>query len=340
MNRPQLSYRPEALFSRMALLEVLHVSKKEKDGYSVKDISFTQQPLQKIAVAGETGSGKTSLLKMIAGLLQPDEGSILFEGKKVRGPFDQLIPGHEGIAYLSQHFELRNNYWVHEILSYANTLEEQEAANLYRICRIDHLLNRRTDQLSGGEKQRIALTRLLIGRPHLLLLDEPFSNLDETHKQLIKTVTDDINAQLGISCIMVSHDAPDILPWAEQVLIMKDGQLLQQGDPETIYRQPVNEYCAGLFGEYNLLDASLAASLQVSDGKGKDNLLVRPEEWGISSAKQGLPVVVQQVLFMGSYYRVIAVNGKQLIKFNIKKIDTRKGDSLFISLEAGAGHWL
>jgi iron(III) transport system ATP-binding protein len=117
-----LQITPQELFSGMALLEVSGAGKKEKEIFTVKGINFSQQPLEKIAIAGETGSGKTTLLKMIGGLVLPDEGTIYFEGERVLGPFEKLIPGHPRIAYLSQHFELRNNYRVEEELESKNLL--------------------------------------------------------------------------------------------------------------------------------------------------------------------------------------------------------------------------
>jgi len=317
----------------MELLHVSAVSKREKGFFSVRNISFTQQPFQKIAIAGETGSGKTTLLKMIGGLTQPDAGEILFEQKKVRGPFDQLIPGHKGIAYLSQHFELRNNYWVHEILSYANELKEETAITIYKICRVDHLLDRRTDQLSGGERQRIALARLLIGSPRLLLLDEPFSNLDPLHRKIIRSVINDVNAQLGISCIMVSHDAPDILPWAETILVLKAGELIQSGSPEQVYSQPVNEYTTGLFGEYNLLKTEHAVLLQPSlNPPGGKKLLVRPEQFIISKTGNGWAGIIKNSWFMGSHYLLEVIAGAQLLKITSTEPSFVRGDTVNLSL--------
>ena len=319
-------------FRGMTLLKVSGVSRKEKNIFTVRNVSFEQNRFQKIAIAGEAGSGKTTLLKMIAGLLQPDAGEILFEGKKVRGPNDQLIPGHAGIAYLSQHFELRNNYWIHEILSYANELGPDEAAALYKTGRIDHLLNRKTDQLSGGERQRIALTRLLIGSPRLLLLDEPFSNLDTVHKDIMKSVIDDITVQPGITCIMVSHDAPDTLPWADTILVMKDGAIIQQGKPEQVYRQPINEYCAGLFGAYNLVNAADAAVLDPAKNASQKKLLVRPEQLHINSTGAGLAATVQNILFMGSYYTIEAFTGRQLLKIRSTGHHVTPGQHIQLSL--------
>ncbi|MBI1780138.1 MAG: ATP-binding cassette domain-containing protein [Sphingobacteriales bacterium] len=145
----------------MALLSVEQVSKWEGEKLVVNNLSFSQEPLQKIAIAGETGSGKTSLLKMIAGFAEPASGRIFFNGEKVLGPNEQLIAGHKGIAYLSQYFELRNNYYVQELLEMTNQLPDGEADKIFSVCQVEHLLQRRTNQLSGGEKQRIALARLL-----------------------------------------------------------------------------------------------------------------------------------------------------------------------------------
>src|SRR5262245_12183328 len=110
----------------MALLTVDNISKRGNESFIVKPISFVQDPFQHIAIAGETGSGKTTLMKMIAGLVQPDSGEIRLDNERVIGPNEKLLPGHKHIAYLSQYFELRNNYYVHEILDYANQLTDEE----------------------------------------------------------------------------------------------------------------------------------------------------------------------------------------------------------------------
>ena len=319
----------------MALLTVSGITKKEKENYTVREVSFTQQPLQKIAIAGETGSGKTTLLKMIAGLVQPDNGEILFQQERVVGPYEKLLPGHPAIAYLSQYFELRNNYRVEEELECKNLLTDEEANALYAICRIQHLLKRKTDQLSGGEKQRIALARLLTTSPKLLLLDEPFSNLDAVHKGIIKSVIKDIGEKLKITCILVSHDALDILSWADMVLVMKDGQVIQQANPQQAYTQPVNEYCAGLFGDYNLIDLNKAKTFASVPGiqlNGKQ-LLLRPEQINISPEdNSGISGTVQQALFWGSYYTYDVLIDQQLIRIRTNQGQYKPDDIIHISL--------
>ena len=322
----------------MALLTVSGLGKSEKGKFIVKDINFTQQSFQKIAIAGETGSGKTTLLKMIAGLVQPDTGEIQFENKRVVGPYEKLIPGHPGIAYLSQHFELRNNYRVEEELEAVSKLTEKEANDLYSICRIKHLLKRKTNELSGGERQRIVLARLLTTSPQLLLLDEPFSNLDAVHKNIIKSVIKDISERLKVTCIMVSHDALDILSWADRILVMKDGLLIQEGTPEQIYKQPVNEYTAGLFGEYNLIGSDNASVLITMPGismNGKQ-LLIRPEHFSIDAAgSNNLNGTVQDVLFWGSYYTIDVLVSGQIIRVKTNNNQLIEGDAVGLALSAG-----
>lgn len=285
-------------------------------------VNFSQVRGRKIAVAGETGSGKTTLLKTIAGLAQPDRGKVFFEGQRVLGPVEKLIPGHPGIAYLSQQFELPQNLRIEQVLEYANELPEEDAMALFRVCRIDHLMKRRTNQLSGGERQRIALAKLLIGAPRLLLLDEPFSNLDMIHKELFKSVIREIGQKLGITCILVSHDPLDALSWADEILVIREGRTVQQAPPQQIYRQPSNEYVAGLFGKYNLLEA----------GNGR-RLFVRPEQFKIG--KKAFPAAMKgkitAISFWGGFYEVevLSESGGRLITQTMDNGLTA-GDAVFL----------
>ncbi len=321
----------------MSFLTVRGVTRLEQGRAIVKPISFTQERLQRIAIAGETGSGKSTLLKMIAGLIQPDAGEIIFEGKKVRGPLDVLLPGHPRIAYLSQHFELRNNFRIEELLEMANKLPDEEAAMIYYICQIQHLLKRKPDELSGGEKQRIALARLLTTSPSLLLLDEPFSNLDRVHKDTIKSVIEDIGNKLHITCILVSHDAADTLSWADHIMIIQDGIVIQEGRPQHIYYHPVNEYVAALLGEYNLIDTGLHPDFIPLLGESAVNkkVLLRPEQlaFGTVSGK-GIPGMVQKVLFYGSYYMTHVLAGGLEVKIRTSSYLFHPDESVFLVLKS------
>lgn len=298
------------------IVEVDGISKKGGQGFVLNNVSFTQQRLQKIAIAGETGSGKSSLMKIIAGSGEPDAGEVRFEGKRVPDMREKLLPGHKGIAYLTQYFELQKFLTVGQILNYANILPEVDAQALYDICRISHLLDRRTDQLSGGEKQRTALARLLTTSPRLLLLDEPFSNLDMVHKNILKSVIRDVGEQLGITCILVSHDPLDTLSWADEIVVMRAGEIVQKGTPEQVYSQPVNEYVAGLFGSYNLISNAALLGQNITATSLTDKaLFFRPEDVRISDNDAGgLLGEVTETLFFGSYYDVrVAVEGTHVL---------------------------
>jgi ABC-type sugar transport system ATPase subunit len=318
----------------MALLSVSNISRKEDETYVVKNISFTQQPLEKIAIAGATGSGKTSLLKMIGGFATPTDGSILFNSERVKGPDEKLIPGHPSIAFLSQYFELRNHYRVFDFLSMASKVTDVEAQNIYAVCDIAHLLKRWTHQLSGGEKQRIALARLLITSPKLLLLDEPFSNLDPFHKNTLKKVIADISSELSTSCILVSHDPVDTLSWADKILVLNNGELTQIDTPENIYKTPADEYTAALFGKYNLLSRALTkAFAEFPDVKTTElNPFIRPEAIKIIEDEKGLKGTIACVKFMGSYNEIeVSIGGESLI-VNSYKRNLAKGDDVYLLL--------
>jgi iron(III) transport system ATP-binding protein len=319
----------------MAFLEVIRLTKKYEEKEVVSSLNFNLPQYQKLAITGETGSGKSSLMKMIAGLLQPDQGNVFFEGNRVIGPLEQLLPGHPGIAYLSQDSELRNNYRVEELLEYANKLPVTESEQLFRLCRIDHLLKRKNNEISGGEKQRIALTRLLIGSPKLLLLDEPFSNLDLIHKKILKEVLGQISSTLGITCIITSHDPMDTLSWADEIKVLQKGKIIQQDTPEKIYRYPVTEYVAGLFGAYNLFGPEEAAW---PGGKqlhwlGDDQWLCRPEQIVLQQYNREQPAAtVKNIRFSGSFYEwKLEMNGKSILARTMGK-DFEVNDRVSISI--------
>jgi ABC-type Fe3+/spermidine/putrescine transport system ATPase subunit len=244
------------------------------------------------------------------------------------------------VAYLSQHFELQKFLRVEQVLTYSNILSDEEADTLYQVCRISHLLKRKTDQLSGGEKQRIAICRLLISCPRLLLLDEPFSHLDMVHKNILKAVIREIGEKLRITCILVSHDPLDTLSWADKILVMRDGRIVQKGKPEKVYRHPVNEYTGGLFGKYNIIRpenfsafAGLKAIKKYMTKARQKSIFVRPEQFIlVKKSKQALRGKVQKVIFYGSYQESEITVSKHLITVRTDSADIRRGKTVYVSL--------
>ena len=291
----------------MHLLTVEDISKEEEGRTLVKEVCFSIDAFKKVALMGETGSGKSTVMKMVAGLVQPSSGNVFFEGQRIKGPDEVLLPGHTAIAYLSQHFELRNNYRVLELLEMANKMEDEEAASIYLICRINHLLDRKVHQLSGGERQRIALARLLVGKPRLLLLDEPFTNLDLFNNRIINDVIHQVCNKMAITCVLVSHDPVEVLSWADELLIMKHGQLVFQGSPQEAYARPQDEYIAGLLGEYNLISPAQKTLYKHFGIAGKEEtIFIRPEKMGIGTdPNKGIPGSVIEVKFLGAHHGLL-----------------------------------
>lgn len=292
------------------LLTVSNIS-FEIDGQAIlKKINFTLHAGQRIAIAGETGSGKSSLLKIMAGLEQPTTGEVKLNNIPVRGPNDTLVPGHARIAYLSQHFVLQKFLRVEQILEYANRLSKTAAHNVFSVCRINHLMHHKTHELSGGEMQRIAIAHLLIQQPMILLLDEPYSHLDIPLKNILKQVVNEIGEKLKISCLLVSHDPTDILPWADEIIILKKGQVVQRGSSNNIYTNPVSEYVAGLLGTYTLIDGSWIKRLGIKT-KNKQ-IFVRPEDFEVAKRKdKSHSAIVIKINYLGSHSTLaVEIRGK------------------------------
>ena len=327
----------------MFLLEVCGVAKNHAGGSYASTISFEIPKGQKLAIAGETGSGKTTLLKMMAGLMEPSTGSVHFNGSRILMPSEQLIPGHPKIAFLSQYFELRNNYRVEELLDMARKIPAARANHIYQICRIEHLLSRKTNQISGGEKQRIVLAQLLTTEPALLLLDEPFSNLDKIHKQIMQDVISDIATHFDTTCVLVSHDAADLLPWANRMLLIKEGAIIRDDHPSTIFYTPQNEYEAELLGACNCISVGIFPIIKYLIPEANDNqqLFVRPSQLClIKPSGNGFEGTIVGVAFCGSHYLIkLQINGLTL---QVASLDANYtvGDRYEVCLKENAKYFL
>ncbi len=303
----------------MSWLDVRDISCVGTDGDVLDGVTFSMKQNQKVAIAGETGSGKSTLLKTIAGLVQPERGEVILAGQRIEGPNERLVPGHPAIAYLSQQFELPKFLRVEQILSYADTLSATRSSEIYELCDINHLMARKTDQLSGGEKQRIALARLLTAKPSLLLLDEPYSHLDLEHKTTLKGVVDRIGKKLRITCIIVSHDPTDTLPWADRIIVLRDGRVVQEGSPAEVYSQPVDVYTGALFGKYNLIE---------TDGRQQ---FVRPEQVRVSKRMGRLRGEVTELRFFGNYYEVEVSTPQGMITAWQRNVRVARGEKVFVN---------
>jgi iron(III) transport system ATP-binding protein len=249
----------------MSLLQLKSVSKIYNEQVVLSDISLSVRKGEWIGVVGESGSGKSTLLNIIGRYVDADEGTISLKGEKLSRVSDQLLKGYESIKLVHQEYELFPNQTVRENISYA--LRFYEAA--YRKQRVDELLaltrlseieNRRAKLLSGGEKQRTALAQAIAETPELLLLDEPFAHLDQRNKQTLADAIEALKKTDKLTCIFVTHDAGEAMAWADRLIILKDGIIVQSGSPKEVYEKPANAYVAELTGMVNLLPSDVVDS--------------------------------------------------------------------------------
>ena len=290
------------------MLSVSDLSKYVSPDFQLSPITFNQKPGENLALIGVSGSGKSTLLQLIAGCQQPDTGSITLFSERIKGPQEQLVPGHPGLAILDQSSHLPHYYYIRDLFQYANVWETSVARNLFSLCRIEHLMNRKHHEISGGEQQRIALALLLITSPRWLLLDEPFSHLDLTNKKILQQVLAELSHQLHITCLLCSHNPDDIFGWAHRLLVLENGQLVQVGSPEAVYHTPQNQYVAGLLGDFYPLSPKLAQIFFPKKNliNAADNWMVRPEHllFQLESTHDAVNATILQITLAGRDYKV------------------------------------
>ncbi len=244
----------------MASLLAVHNVSKAYPGESlgaVNEVSFAMEAGEILSFVGESGSGKSTLLRMLAGLLKPDSGDISFQGTALENPEEQLIAGNPAIKMVFQDFELMPNMTVAEnlkypLLAYDKGYITERVNELLELCRITDLAARLPRELSGGQQQRVALARALADDPELLLMDEPFSQLDPVNKsQLLREVLRILKAE-KVGLVFVTHDTRDALMISDRIGFLKAGKLMQVGSPEVLYRRPNNQAIARFFGPVNV----------------------------------------------------------------------------------------
>lgn len=262
-------------------------------------INLTLPKNQILSVIGPSGSGKSTLLHLLAGLIQPTAGSITFEGSQLKNPDEQLIAGHESIKLVFQDFKVMPNRTVEEnirykLLHFNNDYQNERVQDLLELCKLEDCKNSLPSHLSGGQQQRLALARTLADDPKVLLMDEPFSNLDPVTKgDLFERVMDIVNTE-SLSLILVSHDIQDVLQMTDQIIFLSQGLMVQEGSPIEFYENPRNELVARFFGPLN--DLSLILN--------KPNTFIRREHIKFSLSKeQGYPAkLLNSTFVLGDRY--------------------------------------
>ncbi|MFP3598892.1 sulfate/molybdate ABC transporter ATP-binding protein [Chryseobacterium sp. SIMBA_029] len=280
-----------------------------------------------IALAGESGCGKSTLLNLIYGLLDWESGEIIFDGTKLLGPKGNLVPGEASMKFVAQNFDLMPYATVAEnvgkFISNINLAQKKETVTeLLEIVGLQEFADVLPKNLSGGQQQRVAIARALSVLPKLLILDEPFSNLDFPRKIELRERLFRYVKQHHISLIISTHELHDIMPWLDQVIILKDGRLIQNDSPEETYKAPYNAYVAKLFGEVNIFSESEMADFKLHKS------CYYPHEIKITSS--GFDAEVMESRFAGNHFwnKIKAMN-KEIILYSDKKLQ----DPVIISFE-------
>lgn len=289
-------------------------------GYSKKtiihSIDFTIATGQNVAIIGESGCGKSTLLKLIYGLFDLKEGHIFWNETEVLGPKYHLIPGMPFMKYLSQDFDLMPFTTVSEnvgkFLSNSNSEQKkQRIQELLEIVEMTEYADVKAKFLSGGQQQRVALARVLALEPEVLLLDEPFSHIDNFRKNALRRNLFAYLKAKKVTCLVATHDSSDALSFADETLVLQDGKLLKIDSSKDIYLNPENKYIASLFGEVNELKLSQLIALE---GEEDESLLLYPHQLKIVDSGI-MKVVVKQCYFKGSHYLIKAAFERRAIFF-------------------------
>ena len=235
---------------------------------ALRDISLVIEPGEFLVVVGPSGCGKTTFLRILAGLEQASLGRVLFDNQSV----DSLGPRDRDVAMVFQDHALYPHLSVYDNIAFGLKMRgvsfretDNRIQEIFRLMEIDSYLDRRCYQLSGGQQQRVALARALLPQPNLIMLDEPFSNLDPSLRNEVQAEVQRVLTEANATAIIVTHDQEEALSLADEVAVMIDGQILQQDSPDTIYRKPRTRQVAEFVGEINAIEGQGIGRAVVSD---------------------------------------------------------------------------
>lgn len=293
----------------------------DNDVNVLEDLNFDIEEGKFYTLLGPSGCGKTTILKMVAGFLQPTAGEILFKGQKINN-----VPANKReINTVFQDYALFPNMNVFDNIAFGLKIKKVPAKEItkkvtraLKLVQLPGFEKRGISEMSGGQKQRIALARAIVNQPKVLLLDEPLSALDHKLRSEMQYDLRELQRSLGITFIFVTHDQEEALAMSDEIFILNDGQIVQSGTPVDIYDEPINHYVADFIGDSNIVPAIMVADEQVKfagkqftcvDGGMRPNerveVVLRPEDLELTNlAHSKLQVKVEAQLFLGVYYEI------------------------------------
>lgn len=310
------------------IIDLKNITVKYGDNTVLDKLNLSINKKEFITLLGSSGCGKTTTLRCIAGFLEPDEGEIIFEGKKI----NHLPPHKRKVNTIFQRYALFSHLNVYENIAFGPELQKmpkdeirKTVAEMLELVNLKGFEKRSIDSLSGGQQQRVAIARALANKPHVLLLDEPLGALDLKLRKDMQKELKAIQKRLGITFIYVTHDQEEALSMSDRVVVMDKGKIQQIGTPEDIYNEPVNAFVADFIGESNIVDAVMIKDYLVSfagvtfeclDSGFESNevteAVIRPEDITFCEIgkKDSLTGIVTDVVFKGTFYETfVDVNG-------------------------------
>ena len=320
------------------IIDIKHLSKSFGEKKVLEDINLYIRRGEFLTLLGPSGCGKTTLLRMIAGFLQPDEGSIMMDGKELAG-----IPPHERpLNTVFQRYALFPHLDVYDNIAFGLKLKKVPADEIdKRVRRVLKLVamsdyeDRDVETLSGGQQQRIAIARAIVNQPKVLLLDEPLAALDLKMRKDMQIELKEMHKKLGITFIYVTHDQEEALTLSDTIVVLNEGRIQQIGPPVDIYNEPVNSFVADFIGESNILNGTMVRDRKVrfighefdcvDEGFGEENpvdVVVRPEDiyFTTEEAKTQFTATVASCTFKGVHYEMF-VNTDQGYELMIQDYD-------------------
>ena len=286
------------------MLSVKSVDFGYNNSKTLSDISFTVQVGEYLAVVGESGSGKSTLLKLIYGEFDVNNGSISWNSTPILGPKDKLVVGHDFMKYVAQEFDLMPFTTVSEnigthLSNFFPVEKEKRIQELLVVVELERYQSTKVKHLSGGQKQRVALAKALARQPEILLLDEPFSHIDNFKKQSLRKNLFRFLKAKNITCIVATHDKNDVLGFADNMLVLQHGKILLEGFPKDLYLNPKNSLLAAFFSEYCIIDGVIFYAHQIK-----------------VSEKGSIKAVVRHCYFQGTHFLIEAETDSEIIFFN------------------------
>jgi sulfate/thiosulfate transport system ATP-binding protein len=260
------------------------ISKRFGDFVALDDVSIEVEAGSLTALLGPSGSGKSTLLRVIAGLEQPDGGSVFIEGKNVTGQ----APQERGIGFVFQHYAAFKHMTVRDNIAFGLSIRRrpkteirERVAQLLELVQLEGLADRYPAQLSGGQRQRMGLARALAVDPSVLLLDEPFGALDARVRTELRDWLRRLHDETHTTTVIVTHDQEEAMEIADEVVVMNRGVIEQTGGPRDLYEHPANEFVMSFVGQVNRLDDAfvrphdLELTLEPSNGTTREALVER-----------------------------------------------------------------